>query len=98
MRNFLRTSILKNICERLLLIVVLDSDEEQHLLAKLVENGVRYNYVLYLIRFILVLLYLYSIQKESCRVVPSKGVSKNSPENNCTEVFFLSAASYFINE
>ena len=70
LRNFLRTSILKNICEWLPLILVLDSNEEQHLLAKLDENGVRYNYVLCFIRFILVLVHLYSIQKESCRVVP----------------------------
>ena len=41
--KFLRTPIFKNICERLLLIVVFNSNEEQHLLAILDE--VRYNYV-----------------------------------------------------
>ena len=37
--NFLRTSILRNICERLLLHVVINSNEEQHLLVKLDEIG-----------------------------------------------------------
>ena len=35
--KFLRTPILKNICEHLLFDVVFSSNEEQHLLAKLVE-------------------------------------------------------------
>ena len=37
--EFLRTTILKNINERLLLNVVFNSNEEQHLLAKLGETG-----------------------------------------------------------
>ena len=42
----LRRPILKNICERLLLNIVFNSYEEQHLLAKLDEMGVKY--ILYL--------------------------------------------------
>ena len=37
--KFLRTRILKNICERLLLNVVFNSNDEQHLLIKLDEIG-----------------------------------------------------------
>ena len=37
--KFLRTPILKNICERLLLNVVFNSNEEQDLLVKLDEMG-----------------------------------------------------------
>ena len=45
--KFLRTSILKNICEWLLLNEVFNSNEEQHYLVnKLDENGVRNNDVL----------------------------------------------------
>ena len=62
--KFLRTTILKNIYKRLLLIVIFKSNEEQHLLAKLDEMGKLY---FKFIRFILVLLDLYSIQKQSRR-------------------------------
>ena len=39
MAEFLRTAILKNICERLLLNVVFNRNEEQQLLVKLDEMG-----------------------------------------------------------
>ena len=44
--KFLRTPVLKNIWEWLLLKVVFKSNEEQHLLVFTRWNGLRYNYVL----------------------------------------------------
>ena len=88
--KFLRTSIFKNICERLLLNVVFTSNDEQHLLVKLDEMGLD---TIVLCLFVSFWYYYICILSRSSRmeVFFKKSFLKilqNSQENTCAGVSF----------